>query len=737
MTAEDRNAVLTWTAVTNATAYSIYRNGFLIANTINATYTDSNLAYGTYAYYIKSRDANGAASSPTATVNIAIEPIPFNLTVTKNGNDAMLNWTEPEWSAPQNDDEVLTYGDGSYVTNFGVSNVTNMYWGHRYPTNTFSNKVLYKVSFYTTDTGSFKLFIYKGSSATSSRPSTKIAEQTITTSVTGWIDIELDTPIQIDNTKDLWVFMYDPEGRGYPAVACSYSGNDGNYFASNPTSNVNAWSGYAFNIRTYIANGSFTYNLYDNNTNIASSLSGTSYNIANISNNTAHQYTLKTYFNNGLTSASNMAGITIGTATIANLEMTANDQMTITENSKLTVSGVLSNSNAANLILENGSQLIHGSPNVQATVKKDIAAYTINTNNNWNLIASPVTENITPSADNGLLSETYDLYYYDEPTHYWRNYRNATFNLTHQQGYLYANNTNTTLQFAGSLTPSNSSVTLTDLSHSATVLNGFNLVGNPFACNATVDKSFYVTDETGSNIVLADNGRQVKPCEGIFVQATNSNTSVTFTKAGTKSRSLSSSFDITLTQGRTTIDRTRVHLDNMESLEKFSLNDNTSSQIYFTRNGKNFAVTYANGQNELPLNFKTSQNGIYNLNIEAENLDLDYLHLIDNLTGNDIDLLTTSSYTFETKTSDYASRFRLVFSNCEDAVGDNATFAYVNNGNIVINQEGTLQIVDMTGRVVYQGDTMNRVSTTGMAQGVYVLRLITAVDTKTQKIVIE
>jgi hypothetical protein len=43
---------------------------------------------------------------------------------------------------------------------------------------------------------------------------------------------------------------------------------------------------------------------------------------------------------------------------------------------------------------------------------------------------------------------------------------------------------------------------------------------------------------------------------------------------------------------------------------------------------------------------------------------LDYLHLIDNLTGADVDLLQMPEYTFTAKTTDYASRFRLVFSIC-------------------------------------------------------------------------
>ena len=41
----------------------------------------------------------------------------------------------------------------------------------------------------------------------------------------------------------------------------------------------------------------------------------------------------------------------------------------------------------------------------------------------------------------------------------------------------------------------------------------------------------------------------------------------------------------------------------------------------------------------MPLNFEASENGEYTISIKAENAEFDYLHLIDNLTGTDIDLL--------------------------------------------------------------------------------------------------
>ncbi len=144
----------------------------------------------------------------------------------------------------------------------------------------------------------------------------------------------------------------------------------------------------------------------------------------------------------------------------------------------------------------------------------------------------------------------------------------------------------------------------------------------------------------------------------------------------------------------------------------------------------------------MPVNFKAEKNGTYTLSVEAENVEMNYLHLIDNLTGADIDLLQTPSYTFNGKTTDYASRFRLVFSanNVNDNQEGNTNFAYINGEEIVIlNAEAnaTLQVVDLTGRIVSSTNVAHSVSTAGMVPGVYVLRLINGTDVKVQKIVVE
>ena len=124
-----------------------------------------------------------------------------------------------------------------------------------------------------------------------------------------------------------------------------------------------------------------------------------------------------------------------------------------------------------------------------------------------------------------------------------------------------------------------------------------------------------------------------------------------------------------------------------------------------------------------------------------ENVALDYLHLIDNMTGADIDLLQTPEYTFTAKTKDYELRFRLLFdANENGASTGSATFAYYADGEIRLVVEtqdfASLQIVDMTGRIILSRDAARHVSTAGMTPGVYVLRLIEDDNVKTQKIVV-
>ena len=86
-----------------------------------------------------------------------------------------------------------------------------------------------------------------------------------------------------------------------------------------------------------------------------------------------------------------------------------------------------------------------------------------------------------------------------------------------------------------------------------------------------------------------------------------------------------------------------------------------NANIYIPQGNEEYAIAFSEGQGEMPLNFKAEENGTYTISVDVDNVELAYLHLIDNMTGADIDLLAMPSYTFTAKTTDYESRFKLVF----------------------------------------------------------------------------
>lgn len=436
-------------------------------------------------------------------------------------------------------------------------------------------------------------------------------------------------------------------------------------------------------------------------------------------------------------------------ATIGSLTIFKDYVLSIQPDAALTVSNTITNyGNAANLIIEDGGQFRHQQNGVLATVKKSINAY--DTNDGWYLISSPLASSIAVSSVENLLSNNYDLYYYDEPTYYWINQELASNNFTELEsgkGYLYANSEDVALGFAGALKNGTETVTVTPLSYAGAYLQGFNLIGNPYAHNITslttvdVEEGCYRMNGTLDDLMVSEvsANEPLKPTEGIFVKATSTNASVTFNPNNTRTEiEKTGSFCFEVMENGKIADRLLVKRNEGNDFQKLSLRDNRT-KVFATRDNEELAIVVCN-DDEQTVNFKTAKNGTYTISVTLQNVEADYLHLIDNLTGNDVDLLATPTYSFEAKTTDYASRFRLVFSPEAIENGSNESFAFIANDEFIIANEGiaTLQVIDLTGRIL-STETINGSfnKPINMSKGVYMLRLINGNDVKTQKIVVE
>ena len=468
----------------------------------------------------------------------------------------------------------------------------------------------------------------------------------------------------------------------------------------------------------------------------------------------------------------NLNGITISTidadraiAIPADANVTAAEGLTIPASSgiliksgaSLSVTGTLTNSGtAANLVIEDGGQLNTTSANIEATMKKTITGHENNLGGGWNFIASPMASTvITNTAHTNVITGNYDLYRFNQSAELeWENYEAVVENTTQPlhtdfttlvngTGYLYANDTTIDVAFMGTLAnPTSGDVSVSYDGYAA--LKGWNLVGNPFTCNAYLSGGFYTTGEPGEVVVACENTTPIAPCEGAMVYVESAGT-VTFSKTAPQTTN-NGNVSIAVVQANergastTTVDKAIVSFNEGSELPKFYFG-NPNANLYIPQGEKEYAILSTEAQGELPLNFRANENGQFTLTVNPEGVEMNYLHLIDNMTGNDVDLLATPSYTFNATTRDYESRFRLVFAaNNENGVSaGSTTFAYFSNGNLVVNNEGnaTLQVVDVMGRIV-KSESINGSASINVnaAPGVYTLRLVNGNDVKTQKVVV-
>lgn len=374
------------------------------------------------------------------------------------------------------------------------------------------------------------------------------------------------------------------------------------------------------------------------------------------------------------------------------------------------------------------------------TYTLDITGYEAGSTGGYYLIASPVTVN--PANVEGMTTGEYDLYYFNQAEDdEWRNYKQNAFNLEPGKGYLYAKQATTEneiFHFELTGTPyDNQPITLSKTED--VDFPGWNLVGNPFGQTAYIDRDFYVMNDDGTEIITGE-GNEIGVMQGVFVIATEDGEEMTFSTEAPGTTGEKLVMNVSRNRGNI-VDRAIVRFGQGGVLPKFQLNEN-STKLYIVEGENEYAVVRSANEGEMPVSFKASENGNYTLSVNAENVEMEYLHLIDNMTGADIDLLATPSYSFEARTNDYESRFRLVFSGNTNVGSSTSseTFAFFNGNSWVINNEGeaTLQVIDMMGRVLsneqINGSYNNSLN---LSAGVYVLRLSNGNTVKTQKVVVD
>lgn len=430
----------------------------------------------------------------------------------------------------------------------------------------------------------------------------------------------------------------------------------------------------------------------------------------------------------------------------------------------------LTNDNPANLIIEDGAQLITTSTGVEATVKKNTLASTDATKdaavNNWYAIASPINSGVIADFVQG----THNVYRYVEKSFYWNEYRStvtdeelglASFtNFENGRGYLYRSTT-ANVEYAGTVNASSVSYTLT-AECTNDEFKGFNLIGNPFthdiykndvyqssgdnlpAINSDKLAVGYYrlgTDGTWTSTIGYNN--PIKPGEAVMVKASdeftltiknNNNPAAEYTPSS-KSGLDNVIFTVANNQYQ---DVAYAMFNQGVGLNKIEHYNADAQMLYISQDDDKYSIAMMSDDTHvINLNFKAKTMGKYTLALKAYG-NFSYMHLIDKLTGEDVDMLLEGEYSFMATPADNDSRFIVKLDYQPAEGGDNGTFAYQNGTDIFITGEGELQVFDVMGRFVnsYNVNVNKTISVSELNTGVYVFRLV-GNEIHTQKIVVK
>ena len=441
-----------------------------------------------------------------------------------------------------------------------------------------------------------------------------------------------------------------------------------------------------------------------------------------------------------------------GCSATANTLLVGEGSLKIASGGTLTITNRIDNTIAANLVIEDGGQLITSSTGVAATVQKDITASTAKSGEGWYTIASSVNNPTIASATN-LATGTYDLYRFEESEQEkpWENYKahsSTDFTtLENGRGYLYRNGDDKTLSFTGDLNVGNMSYTITN---SGGDFAGFNLIGNPYPHNiykgaytaipnysgSTLNTGFHTLTNEGAWSTGTDNSTAILPGQGIMVEATKAGTLTILDKTSSSSSKYNNEYIRFTVENAEYSDDAYAWFDKGYGLHKIDHRNPAIPMLYIPQDGEDYSIAIMKDNTEaFGLNFKANTTGSYTLKYKAKG-NFDYLHVIDRLTGKDTDMLLDGEYSFVGSTQDDEARFIVKLAYKPNyGSSDETVFAYQSGSEIFVSGEGELQVFDVTGRIV-STETINGVKAVSVpAQGVYVFRLV-GENVKTQKIVV-
>ena len=388
---------------------------------------------------------------------------------------------------------------------------------------------------------------------------------------------------------------------------------------------------------------------------------------------------------------------------------------------------------------------------VPPTYQINVTTWDASTKTGWYAISSPVDGQTFATTNHLTLAAKHNIYRYDEEQRMWQEYRNEANlfdSFENGRGYIYRTEENGgTIGFNGE---TNSGDVKCALSYNEKTdhMSGLNLIGNPYTHD--IYKSVAIPNDMLSNgyCYLTVNGTWVYKADtesipagtAVMVQATaesKGDRTIILKDTDKAPTSKRGGDEIWFTvNNQEYSDVAHVEFGEGLGFNKINHQNDEAPMLYVKHNGEKFASANLNEETQVfDLSFEAKTMGKYTLSFNADG-SFDYLHLIDRMTGEDVDMLIEDEYSFISSDNDNADRFIVKMSNnatSNYSVTD--VFAWQSGNEIVVKGEGELQVFDMAGRLTTSTTIRGEETINGLSNGVYVFRMI-GNEVKTQKVVV-
>ena len=273
-------------------------------------------------------------------------------------------------------------------------------------------------------------------------------------------------------------------------------------------------------------------------------------------------------------------------------------------------------------------------------------------------------------------------------------------------------------------------------------LANFHLLGNPFPFDMDVTAATYNNLVEGVAIVTSEGGYDYSQTtipvgDGFFVKATGENPSLSYGGRGARSVKSNNSLNITAT-GNAGEDNVIINLaGKSEGFDKLQNFNDAIATVYVAEDGKNYGIYNCDADvQEVELSFNANQMGNYTISIEP-NGKFQTVTLVDRFTGIETNMLV-EDYHFTAMSNVNTNRFIIKMVNGQQTT-DNSHFVFQSGEDLIIDAEGTVQIIDVMGRVLVSDEvesTNNRINVSGFQNGTYMVRVINGSEVKVEKVVI-